>query len=459
MNKLRILTSALLTSSVLLSGCANLTYVNEPLKQWTPDRQKQVSDQVVSDRSPELLVLLAFSGGGTRAAAFAYGALTELKDTEVSTANGTRTLLSEVDMISSVSGGSFASAYYGLRGDQMFSEFEEKFLRKDVEGSLLTQMLNPMNWIRLMSSTYGRTDLAARYYDEILFHDATFADLKRPGAPVIVINSTDLATGIQFSFEDGLFDFICADLNKYPLSHAVAASSAVPILFSPITLKSYAGDCGFEPPSWANSQRNDLENSLRIAQIEALKGYLNRKDRPWLHLVDGGIADNLGLRPFYNFIGAIGTANTALAQIDTSRLKQVLIISVNARANPPAQWSLEREAPGLSEVINSLSSDQINLYSSDTIQLLQDSYTLWAQVKSTPKNKISFRFVEVDFDQVKDAAERKFLNEIGTNFDLKDTQVDQLIASARKLLHDAPGLQAFVKESAETARKTKPRKS
>ncbi|MBN8548849.1 MAG: patatin-like phospholipase family protein [Deltaproteobacteria bacterium] len=438
---------ALLTCAFLLPACANLTYVNKPLDHWTPELQQKTSQQVVSDRSPDMLVLLAFSGGGTRAAAFAYGALKELNQTQVTTPTGTRSLLSEVDMISSVSGGSFASAYYGLRGENMFSEFEEKFLRKDVEGALLLEMLNPLNWARMMSSTYGRTDIAARYYDEILFKNATFADTHRPGAPLIYINSTDLATGVQFSFEEGLFDFICADLSKYPLSHAVAASSAVPILFSPITLKSYAGTCDFQPPAWADSERNDLQDSLRYKQIAALKGYLNQKERPWLHLVDGGIADNLGLRPFYNFINAIGAPNTALSGINTANLKQVLIISVNARANPPAQWSLEQEAPAISEVINSLSSDQIDLYSSDTVQLLQDAYRLWAENNSTAKNKINFHFVEVDFDKVNDPAERLFLNEIGTNFDLNDKQVDQLISSAGMLLRGSKELQAFLKES------------
>lgn len=44
-----------------------------------------------------------------------------------------------------------------------------------------------------------RGDLAAEYYGKHIFDDATFADLKRPGAPVVVINATDLATGMRFS--------------------------------------------------------------------------------------------------------------------------------------------------------------------------------------------------------------------------------------------------------------------
>jgi NTE family protein len=62
------------------------------------------------------LLILAFSGGGTRAAAFAYGVLEELAATPVVLGGRPRRLLDEVDLISAVSGGSFTAAYYGLYG-------------------------------------------------------------------------------------------------------------------------------------------------------------------------------------------------------------------------------------------------------------------------------------------------------------------------------------------------------
>jgi len=229
-----------------IAACANFSAIDKPISKVTPEFSKQMA----SERSPEMIVLVGFSGGGTRAAALACGVLKTLADTEVTTEKGRRSLLHEVDVISSVSGGSFTSAYYGLRGDKIFEEFEERFLRKNVEGALIWQVLSPVNWIPQMSSIYGRGDVAAEYYDKHIFDGATFADLKRPGAPAVVINATDLATGMRFSFTPPFFDLICADLDQYPLSRAVTASSAVPVLFTPITLKSYAGTCGFKPPAW-----------------------------------------------------------------------------------------------------------------------------------------------------------------------------------------------------------------
>src|SRR4029077_19760195 len=114
------------------------------------------------------LVILAFSGGGTRAAAFSYGVLEALRDIEVTTASGARTrLLDEVDVITGVSGGSFTALGYGLYGDKLFDLFESSFLKRDVQGTLVRRISNPLNWAPLWSSGWGRSELAAQLYDEI----------------------------------------------------------------------------------------------------------------------------------------------------------------------------------------------------------------------------------------------------------------------------------------------------
>ena len=87
----------------------------------------RVADEA-GQNSDHLFVVLAFSGGGTRAAALSYGVLRQLRDVRFHVdATGApvacapagspkckameRTLLDEVDVISSVSGGSFTAAY------------------------------------------------------------------------------------------------------------------------------------------------------------------------------------------------------------------------------------------------------------------------------------------------------------------------------------------------------------
>jgi len=442
-----ILTMCVVCLSLAISACANLTAVDKPLSSWTPEVDHRFRDQMAGDRSTELLVLLAFSGGGTRAASFSYGVLKALATTEITTENGLRSLLQEIDVISSVSGGSFTSAYYGLRGDRIFEEFEERFLRKNVEGALIGQVFNPINWFRLLSSTYGRSDLAARYYDKILFNNATFADLKRPGAPLVVINATDLATGARFPFIQLSFDFICADLDQYPVSRAVAASSAVPVALSPITLKSFAGSCGYEPPAWLGEALKDERSTYRKIAARDIEDYLDQEKRPWVHLVDGGISDNLGLRGYYNSVSLVGDPHLAFDEFRHSDVRQILIISVNSRVLPKPDWALERAAPSLAQVVGSISSDQIDRYSIDTLNIVFSAYKKWVEQVSTPEHPVTLDFVEVSFESVRDDAERQALNNIGTNFHLKDEQVDQLISAARNVLHESPEFQAFLERN------------
>ncbi|MGB5423369.1 MAG: patatin-like phospholipase family protein [Desulfobacterales bacterium] len=423
-----------------LTACANFSAIDKPISKVTPE----FSRQIASERSPELLVLVGFSGGGTRAAALAYGVLKTLADAEVTTEKGRRSLLHEVDEISSVSGGSFTSAYYGLRGDKIFEEFEERFLRKNIEGALIWQVISPVNWIPQMSGKYGRGDVAAEYYGKHIFDEARFADLNRPGAPAVVINATDLATGMRFSFTPGYFDILCADLDQYPLARAVTASSAVPVLFTPITVKSYAGTCGFELPAWVDEAAKDERGSTRKAEARGLKEFMYHDKRPWLHLVDGGIADNLGLRAFYTTFTLEGDPRQAFRDLGHPDVRHVLIISVNSFAHKKEKWIFKRAAPGLAETIGAISSDQIGRYNYDTLDIVRYSFEYWTKQASTPQRPVSFDFVEVSFNQVHDENQRQALNNIGTNFELDDDEVDLLIKSAGEVLRGDPEFRIFL---------------
>ena len=167
------------------AGCTLYHYpVNAPLSRYDPDYGYKPKNSTKSREAGDLLLLVTFSGGGTRAAAFSYGVLEALRDTRVPKGGRELRLLDEVDLISGVSGGSFTAAYYGLFGDRTFQDFEPKFLKKDIQGDLSSQIFfNPANWTRLFSPYFDRSDLAAEYYDKNVFEGATFADLARALGP------------------------------------------------------------------------------------------------------------------------------------------------------------------------------------------------------------------------------------------------------------------------------------
>src|SRR5438128_1804947 len=283
--------------ALLLAGCAHYP-VNARLTHAAPETGYRFTNLSHTNNSDSLFVVLAFSGGGTRAAALSYGVLEELAQTQIVWEGKCGRLLDEVDLISSVSAGSFTAAYYGLYGDRIFSDFETAFLKRNIQARLLAPYFSPINWFRLASPKFSRIDMAAEYYDRHLFGGHTFGDLLVQGRrPFLMINATDMSLGSRFEFTQEQFDLLCSDLSSFSLGRAVAASSAFPVLLSPITLRNYAGRCDSPEPDWIKTALADTSASTRRRnQALEARAYLDSANRPFIHLLDGGLADNLGLR-------------------------------------------------------------------------------------------------------------------------------------------------------------------
>ena len=204
--------------------------------------------------------MASFSGGGARASALSYGVLRELARTPIVWEGYRKRLVDEINIINALSGGSFTAAYYALYHDRIFHDFEYRFLRKDWESELRARIFrSPSNWFRLLSPYFGRTHIFSELLDEALFDGATFNDLvSSDQRPIIFLHASDMATVSRFEFNQRQFDLICSDLSKLPLSVATASSSALPLVLSPISLKNYAGQCGFEPAAVPYSGETDL---------------------------------------------------------------------------------------------------------------------------------------------------------------------------------------------------------
>ncbi len=125
-------------AAVALAGCASRP-INEPIAQVDPKAgyRPYLLIPKRQNNDPHTLFVLSFSGGGTRAAAFSYGVLEELRRTEIVVNGQRRRLIDEVDLITGVSGGSFTALAYALYGERLFSEYEGRFLKRDVQGALV----------------------------------------------------------------------------------------------------------------------------------------------------------------------------------------------------------------------------------------------------------------------------------------------------------------------------------
>jgi len=436
--------------ALLLCGCGTFRAANQPLARWDPSQGYRPA--VLAEGRPlnDIVLLLAFSGGGTRAAALSYGVLQELRDTQIASGR----LLDEVDAITSVSGGSFTSAYYALYGDRIFEDFEQRMLHKDLQGGLIRSLFNPLNWFRMLGTFFDRSELAVGLYDRNVFDGATFADLIAAKGPLVQINATDLEAGYHFTFFQPQFDFLCSDLSSFSVARAVTASSAVPGAFSPLVLRNYAGSCGFGKPAWLEAALADPKsNPRRFRAATILSGYLDTETRPYLHLVDGGVADNIGLRVPLDNVMLAGGLLARTEQLG-ARPRQIAVIVVNAEVHPKPKFSLAASAPGLAALFGSVSSTQIYSYNFDTIELMRESMERWA--KELPPGpdgrRIDARLIVVDFDALTDPAERAFFNAVPTSLSLPDETVDRLIAVGRKLLRESPDYQGLVEGASHPAR-------
>jgi hypothetical protein len=138
--------------------------VNAPLAEVDPDRGYRLSNVEAFREHGSVSIYLAFSGGGTRAAAFAYGVLETLRDQQVLVDGRPTRLLDKVDTLSGVSGGSFPAAYYGLFGDRIFDEFESRFLRRNIEGAIIWRVFWPWNAVAFLTPWMNRSDIAKGIY-------------------------------------------------------------------------------------------------------------------------------------------------------------------------------------------------------------------------------------------------------------------------------------------------------
>ena len=425
------------------NGCASYGIVhNKPKNDTDTTVPYSLKTWATSKQTEDFIFILNFSGGGTRAAAMAYGVLQELRDTSIVTDGQQKRLLDKVTHISSVSGGSFTAAYYGLHGDKTFDTFEREFLRKDIEGHLTKSLFRPIHWF----GSKGRTERAIDYYNDVLFHDAIFADMIQPNRPMIIINASDLAYGVRFSFIQDYFDLLCSDLRSFPVARAVAASSAVPVVFNPVVIENYEGCKGIQLHPYATELAKQNDEFSQI--IAGLQSYNDKQNRKYIHFVDGGITDNMALRAITDVVAISGGPNAMVNKMHRKIPRHVVFLSVNASTEHKSDMDKTTEQPSMLEAMNAVTDVQLHRYNAATVDKAKESLNAWTAMMSTPEHPITAHFIEISFADTPQLQLRQFLNKIPTSFSLTNEQVDTLIASARSMLRTNPEFQQLLADLA-----------
>ncbi len=442
--------------------------MNEPLHSAAGNAEYRLLDVNRRGGAESALVLVALSGGGKRSAAFAFGVLRGMAKIPVNIDGSDSTLLDEIDLLAGVSGGSFPAAHFALYGKSSFDTFPDEFLYTDIESYVWGTFLLPWNWDWIFNPLVGTNDRMTWVYNKLMFHGATFADLYRRGRPQVSINATDISFGAPFGFLPQTFDVICSDLARLPIARAVAASNGLPILFGPVTLRNYRGpDCPLPSPlapAASESAQNDLR---RQALIENLSRYSDARRTPWIHLMDGGISDNLALRVLLNDMLLLDLNQDRFAS-GLLPVRRLLIISVDGQSTPNPNWPRQRIVSGLGQVIAAVTSAQIGAYNTETLiavdgtldRLVNDLRKLRCRkapvIRGYACGDVAGRVVRVSLSDYPNPATRARLVAIRTGLTLPREQVDALVAAGETMIgRDAAPIAEFLDQrSAQVAART-----
>ncbi len=434
---------------------------------------------VDGQKMKDTLFVLTFSGGGTRAAALAQGVLRELQATPIGDG---RSLLDEVDIISSVSGGSVTAGNYVANGPQSFDAFERSFVRQDFMPQLIDAFINPVNLVRYALTSESRVDRLVDIFDDTVFKGATFADLdRRHDRPFLMINAADMTTTLRFTFTQSRFDLLCSDLNKFPLAEAVAASSAFPVGLTPVTLTNYSpcdptnaifnrvetrvgdslhtipvtddgvtrtpNDKLFVPRTDHDPGAATEERYWGLRQSRLLKQDPAQPPQDYVHLLDGGVADNLGLHAVLTDLWTIAEDGSQIAAVNDGRLKHVVFLVVNARSDQDPDRDLSASPPGIIDMLwTSISSSIDNRSESliDNIRAVMDF-----QFRGAPTNPTTDAII-VDFDFIRDTTCRTAFAQTETNWGLRGHQIDALLQMGSAIVRASPAFGALTRRAGGT---------
>jgi len=274
-------------------------------------------------QSDDLLVVLAISGGGTRAAALGYGILEELRRTEVMVSGVKRRLLDEVDVISAVSGGTLPATYYSLRG----------------------------------------------------------------------------------------------------------------------------GTCGRKPPAWqaaAEAAIGESETPGRaLLRARALLSYQDPA-RPYIHLFDGGLSENLGLTEVLRAFEILKVDPDETVLQVLRRARKVVVIIVNALRFPEVDWDRSPAPPDTGTLTDQMWSIPVDRISFDMVEQVREKLAAWQAEAPTGGPARRGYVAQVTFDSLKDPAERLYFKRMKTRLTLPKEQVERLREVAGRLLREAPAFQRLL---------------
>ena len=455
----------------ILSGCGSISYKASTNSKLLEEEQSTLqasfelrnarikkigNERLEVDCNPKQhkknLVLLALSGGGSRAALLSGLSMDEMKNIQ---ANGSsHDILSEVDLISSVSGGSLAAAYYASSGEpEAKNECDKAVSGREWSKENVIELMSknyilpwignwfwPDNIFHYWLSTYDRTDIMAQTFADNLYDrksnglDLKFSELN-PARPNLIINATkgssnftqeqlsENSFGQAFTFSVEDFEKICSSIDEYDLSRGVMASATFPGVFNFMTLKNHCVDdqyvhvfdggnadnlglTSIKRAIWSLHKKNQLKDYKKITVI-LVDAYVNSSGvnekhndpRPWY----GYIVD-------LNFIVATDSLLAKNRERLLTEFETKNIFPYSRMENQGIEGTNKRKITACNSFFNWKGAVDAAKYCNDS--------KLWEDLNKEIHQKM--QFVHITFDETLNPDLQRQLNNIATNFRLND---------------------------------------
>jgi len=447
--------------AILIASCAHLGNLPSNLATSDPNAGVAMGGEPVAVVGDDLLVGLAFSGGGTRAAAFSFGVLKEMERSTVRLRGRDVALIDHVSLVSGVSGGSVTAAYFGLKKRGALADFRERFLIKNAEEELNSRV-SVANLALGLGGGINQDYRFRNWLDANLFEGATFSSLLANPRPYVWINATDIYNGTPFLFVRPQFSGFCSNLAEYPISAAVAASAAVPVAFLPIVLETYPDKCSPNVPDWLRkAQQNRNGSGQAQAWAQATIRYRDGSMK-YIKLLDGGMVDNYGLSGLTIARETAETPYGPLTEREALKLRRMLFLVVDSGNDPKRDWAQKLEGPSGVQFIAALASVGVDAAARASYSAFQATMQDWlnklirwrcglSRAEVTKRigpgawncRDVQFYIGRLDFDELGPERSAK-LNAVPTTLKLPVETVDELIAAGGEALLTSPTYRQFL---------------
>jgi NTE family protein len=455
----------------LLAGC-----ITQPVNQPITDAQSEAAKpcgkypkhysfdswlDAQQNPVPDPAIIMSFSGGFLHAAALSDAVLTALTDFDVNDCTNEppcwRPLLSHIIVISSTSGGSFANANFLVNGPSGISKGFRPFLHSNLAWELIKEGLErPWTWPTIVGPFANRS----RYMIYLLERDllkkgkkpVTFGDIGTD-RHFAVFGTTDYDAERRLLFTQEQFDLLCSDLGRLPVAAAMAASGAFPLFFTDVELRNFWADddtkCPLDKTKLIPPPQDpyfDLQAYLDRRYADSLVNSAANVDPPpfrrvkYLHLFDGGIADNLAIRALFRLFNGDRLKSAPFQH------KSILYVEVNARSDPVPAKDKSSGSPGIPGLVVGVPYAAI-----DNVTALSnlDGYYFWGGMFSSTKKTDPFAeamyLTSVDYDLEKDPKTQQDLKNV-SGISLSGPDIELLYQGGRRLLFQDPCFAKFLSE-------------